>query len=271
MNYLFSQWDKIKDYLKGRCIFVFLDYDGTLSPIVEAPDKAVISNESKEILRKLSKKEGCKLAIISGRSLTDIKERVGIKEIIYSGNHGLEVESPKIKYRPEISPESRKDLDKIRSELKEKLKGIKGVILEDKGLALAVHFRQVNKEDVNLIKTIFREVTIIPSVAKKIKIRSGKKVIEAGLPIEWDKGRIVLWLLSRQKFASDGEEVAAIYIGDDVTDEDAFKALQKDGITVLVGRKKSSYAKYFLKDSREVYDFLEKILTFSETNLLCRK
>ncbi|MBN2831251.1 MAG: trehalose-phosphatase [Candidatus Omnitrophica bacterium] len=260
MEYLFSQWDKLKYSLNSRYLFLFLDYDGTLSPIASAPHKAVISKVEKNLLKRISQKPDCKVAIISGRSLADIKKRVGIKGIIYSGNHGLEVESPKIKHKPQVSEAHRKLLRKIKNELEFKLKKVHGAIIEDKGLSLAVHFREAGKQDANLIKTAFREVTILPSVAKKIKIRAGKKVLEAGLPVEWGKGTIVLWLLSRQKFATDGKEVAAIYIGDDVTDEDAFEALRKDGITVFVGEKKPSYAKYFLKDSKEVYKFLNLIL-----------
>jgi trehalose-phosphatase len=260
MEHLFSQWDKLKESLRGRSVFLFLDYDGTLSPIVKAPHKAVISKDVRNLLKKLSQKPEYKVAIISGRSLMDIKKRVGIKDIIYSGNHGLEVESPKIKYKPQVSAEYRQILENIRRELEFKIRKVKGAIIEDKGLSLAVHFREAGKQDTNLIKTAFREVTILPSVAKKIKIRSGKKVLEAGLPVKWDKGTIVLWLLSRQKFATNDKEVKAIYIGDDATDEDAFKALRKDGITVFVGEQKPSYAKFRLKDSKEVYDFLNRIL-----------
>ncbi len=122
MEYLLGKWDKIREYLKGRYIFIFLDYDGTLSPIVEAPDKAVIPQQVKDTLKGLSIKKACKVAVISGRSLSDIKERIGIREIVYSGNHGLEVESPKIKYHPEITEENRKVLGRIRTQLRKSLK-----------------------------------------------------------------------------------------------------------------------------------------------------
>jgi len=267
MEHLFNRWDKLKAVFKESRLCLFLDYDGTLSPIAKAPHKAVIPYAVKSLLKKLSRKPGCMVAIISGRSLVDVKKRVGVKGIIYSGNHGLEVEGPKIRYKPVVPARYRKALVKIKEGLKEKLKGIKGVIIEDKWLSLALHFRQVKKRDVNLIKTVFREATIIPSVVKEIKVRAGKKVLEAGFPVEWDKGKITLWLLSRQKFSAGGKEVAAVYIGDDTTDEDAFKALRKGGITVFVGEKKPSYAKYYLNNSKEVYKFLKRLLSARESNL----
>lgn len=260
MEHLFESWDKLKDKIRESYLFLFLDYDGTLSPIVNTPDKAVIPSAVKNLLRAISQNPKCKIAIISGRSLADIRKRVGIKEIVYSGNHGLELKGPKIKYNQTVSADYKKVLSKIRAELESKLKGIDGAIIEDKGLALAVHFRLAKKQDADLIKALFREVALIPSVAKKIKIRCGKKVLEAGLPIEWDKGKIVLWLLSRQKFIMNDKHVTAIYIGDDTTDEDAFRALKKDGITVFVGGHKPSAAQYYLNNSQEVYDFLGRII-----------
>jgi trehalose 6-phosphate phosphatase len=260
MEHLFFNWEKVKKSLNGAYVFLFLDFDGTLSPIVSTPDKAVIPLEVRTLLSDISLKKDFKVAIISGRSLADIKKRVGVEGIIYSGNHGLEVESPKINHKPQISLEYLQGLKKIKSELKERFKDIKGVFIEDKGISLAVHFRQAGKKETDLIKTIFREVAIIPSVVKKIKIRTGKKVIEAGPPVEWDKGKMVLWLISRQMFSLDGnKEVVAIYLGDDLTDEDAFKALEKDGITILVGAKRASLAKYYLNSPKEVYKFLSFI------------
>ncbi len=259
MEHLFGSWENIKETIKGMCVFLFLDFDGTLSPIVSTPDKAVIPRPVKILLKEISQKKDFKVAIISGRSLADIKKRVGVEGIIYSGNHGLEVESPKIKHKPQISAEYMEGLKKLKEELKYRLKGIKGAFIEDKGISLAVHFREAGKKETNLIKTIFREVAIIPSVVKKIKIRTGKKVIEAGPPIEWDKGKMVLWLLSRQKFYLDDKAVVAFYLGDDVTDEDAFKALKKDGVTILVGGNRVSHANYYLNNSKEVYELLTRI------------
>ncbi len=260
MEHLFQCWEKIKERLKGSCVFLFLDFDGTLSPIVNTPDKAVIPKDVRGLLKDIAQKKDFKVAIISGRSLADIKKRVGVESIIYSGNHGLEVESPKIKHKPQISTEYMDGLKKIKAELKERLKGVKGAFIEDKGISLAVHFREAGKRETNIIKTIFREVAIIPSVVKKIKIRTGKKVIEAGPPIEWDKGKMVLWLISRQRFClDDNKDIVAFYMGDDVTDEDAFKALKKDGVTILVGGNRASHANYYLNNPKEVHELLSRI------------
>jgi len=259
MENLLDCWEKIKERIRGRCVFLFLDFDGTLSSIVSTPDKAVIPGRVKALLRELSCKDDFKVAIISGRALADIRKRIGVKGIIYSGNHGHEVESPRIDYKMQMPRGYLQALSNLRQELKSKLKGVNGAYFEDKGISLAVHFREASKQETSIIKTIFRETTIIPSVAKKVKIRTGKKVIEVGPPGEWNKGKMVLWLLSRQKFCVGDREIVPFYLGDDLTDEDAFMALKKEGITVLVGDRRPSCASYYLKGPEEVYELLSLI------------
>jgi trehalose-phosphatase len=260
MEYLLRNWKRIDEKLKAKHAFLFLDYDGTLIPIVATPQQAVIPRSTKTLLEKFSKNQKYKIAIISGRALKDIKEKVGLKNVIYVGNHGAEIEGPKIKFESPISPRCRAILEHIKTDLEKKLSSIKGTILEDKGLSLSVHFRLVDKSQIPQVKAIVHECAILYLVRSKIKIKSGKMVLEIRLPLEWDKGKVVLWLLARQKFAISEKSFIPIYIGDDKTDEDAFKALKNKGLTIFVGEPKPSHARYYLKNSREVTQFLERIL-----------
>jgi len=269
MNHLFFQLNKLKDSLKDKLIFLFLDYDGTLTPIVQSPDKAIISKKTMEILRRLLKNPHCRVAIISGRALKDIKNKIGLEGIIYAGNHGLEIDGPKIKFKAPVPSGYMAILKKIKAILKKKLSKIRGVIIEDKGLTLSVHYRLVDIKDAGLVKTIFHETLAHYIVNNKIKIKPGKKVLEIRPPLEWDKGKIVLWLLARLKFDLGKEPYIPIYIGDDITDEDAFKALKNAGLTVFVGDPGSSRAKYYLKNTQEVTEFLEQILKIKTDRDIC--
>lgn len=260
MKYLFSHWNKLKNRLSDKSILLFLDYDGTLTPIAETPEKAVISREAKDLLNRLSKKSYCSVAIISGRSLSDIKTIVGIKDIIYAGNHGLEIEGPKIKFESPVSLRYKRILEHIKDDLQLKLSAIKGVFVEDKGLSLSIHYRLANRSQMPKIKTILYEETILYTVRDKIKIKLGKKVFEIRPAVEWDKGRVVLWLLARWEFSLKGKDILPVYLGDDVADEDAFKVLKKKGLTVFVGELGSSNADYYVKDPEEVTRFLRLIL-----------
>lgn len=260
MRYLFSSWDKLREEIANKYIMLFLDYDGTLAPIAKIPGKAVVSEKAKELLRELSKTEWCKIAIISGRSLEDVKGMLGLNSLIYSGNHGLEIGGPKIRFVSPVSAGYKKVLGRINKDLGKKIASIKGAFVEDKGLSLSLHFRLVDKKEIPSVKTAFHEITIIPLVSNKIKIRRGKMVLEVRPPSEWNKGKVVLWLLARQRFTRGESRVLPIYVGDDSTDEDAFRALARSGITVFVGRPRPSYAQYYLKDTDDVKELLERIL-----------
>ncbi|HNX82327.1 MAG TPA: trehalose-phosphatase [Candidatus Omnitrophota bacterium] len=270
MQYAFKNWETLEDKLKGKYIFLFLDYDGTLTPIVEKPELAVLSGETREILKKLSEKPCCKVAIISGRSLQDVKSKLGLRDLIISGNHGLEIEGPKIQYITPISGAYRKILDDIKIFLGKKIIPYKGASIEDKGLALTLHFRQVPEKLVPMVKAAFHEAAIYYLVENKIKIKTGKKVLEVRPILQWDKGDVVLWLLARQKFAKSDAEVLPVYIGDDNTDEDAFKALQDFGVTIFVGKPGASNAQYYVGSTDEVRELLERILKIQEKTDSCK-
>ncbi|MDD5505866.1 MAG: trehalose-phosphatase [Candidatus Omnitrophica bacterium] len=257
MRYIFHNLERIKNNLKGKHLFLFLDCDGTLAPIAGAPEAAVIPPDTKKILSLLLRKRNCSIAVISGRAVSDVKRIFRLKNIIYSGNHGLQIEGPKIKRNLPVPASYRKILQRIKARIKQRLSGIKGVLLEDKKLSLALHFRLAAKRQLTFIKDAFRESIIPYSAENKIKTSTGKKVFEVRPPLDWDKGKVVLWLLA--KLAQKRKDILPVYIGDDLTDEDAFRALRSKGLTVFVGSPGKSSAGYYLRDTREVAEFLRLI------------
>jgi len=260
MRYIFHNLERIKNNLKGKYLFLFLDCDGTLAPIAGSPDEAVISQKTKRLLGLLSQKKNCSVAIISGRALDDLKKKFGLKNIIYSGNHGLQIEGAGIRRELAVPRGYKKVLQRIKAQLKKALSGVKGVLIEDKKLSLSLHFRLAGKAQLPFIKHTFRRSTILYLAKNKIKVKGGKKVLEIMPPVDWDKGKIVLWLLARQALALKKDGILPIYIGDDLTDEDAFNALKAKGLTVLVGKPRNSKADYYLKNTEEVTEFLRFIM-----------
>ncbi|MBU0501614.1 MAG: trehalose-phosphatase [bacterium] len=234
---------------------LFLDFDGTLTPIVKRPSLAKLSANHKNILKKLSQQPDITLAIISGRQLTDLKNKVGLTNIYYAGNHGLEIFGPKIRLTHPRASAAKPLLSKIKKELKQKLDKIPGVLVEDKILTLSIHYRLVKPSSLKKFKRALRE-TLAPDLkAKKIKLTEGKKVFEVRPNVPWDKGKTVLWFMKKL-----GRHKTPVYIGDDSTDEDAFRALSKKGITIRVGPSKGSVAQKFLKDVNQVFHFLKTML-----------
>jgi len=270
VSYIFSSLEGIKKSLRNKFIYLFLDYDGTLSPIAQTPAKACMPDRAKELLLKLSKMPNCRIAIVSGRSLTDISKRVGLKNIVYVGNHGFEIKGPKIKFRSPVSHEYRKILKELKAKLKKDLSPFKGVFIEDKGFCLAVHYRLADENDISAIASKFYISTFIDEFRNNIQVKSGKMVREIRPPVLWNKGIAALWLLDQQSSAMKNKktEVLPIYIGDDTTDEDAFRVLKDRGMTVFVGKPKNTKARFYLRDTSEVITFLELILNNRDSGII---
>lgn len=260
MKHVSGIWEKLKKEIERKTIFLLLDYDGTLTPIVNTPNKANLSVSAKKLLKNLAGISYVKLAVVSGRSLYDIKRMAGLKGIIYVGNHGLEIDAPGFKFASPVSPRIKAVIQSISSDLKNRLSGISGIITENKGLTLSIHYRLAARADFIKMRAVLKE-TVKPYLAvKKIRINKGKKVFEIKPPIDWSKGHAVLWLFKRLVASLGKKDVLPIYIGDDVTDEDAFRAIKNKGLTIFVGQPKKSHAQYYLKDHNEVQKFLERIL-----------
>ncbi|MCB4792602.1 MAG: trehalose-phosphatase [Elusimicrobia bacterium] len=261
MKSLLENEKEVLKLMKNKSVVLFLDYDGTLVSLADTPKKAVLPGKVKSLLSALAKLPHVKIVIISGRYLNDVKKMAGLQNITYVGNHGLEIEGPDFIYKAEIAPDVKKLLIAMKSELKDKLSIIKGVLVEDKKLAVTLHYRMVNEKDMPQLNAIFNQLLKKPVKNGKLRIWLGKMCYEIRPSIELNKGTAVLRILS--KYASD-TSVIPICLGDDLTDEDAFMALKNIGITVFVGEKGSSHADYQLKNPDEVFAFLKSV-----KNMMC--
>ena len=246
--------EQLVQQARGKRLAVFLDYDGTLTPIVERPELAVLAEEMRDTVRRLAKR--CTVAVVSGRDLPDVQRLVGIEQIFYAGSHGFDIAGPKGQHQEsQQGTEFLPDLDKAEQALNERLAGIAGVLIERKKFSIAIHYRQVAKEDV---ATVERVVDEVQREHARLKKSTGKKIYELQPNIDWHKGRAVRWLLKALQL--DRPEVLPVFIGDDVTDEDAFRALEDDGIGIVVlDSPRPSAARYRLQDPAEVQRFLEEL------------
>lgn len=240
-------------------IFLFSDFDGTLTFIVERPEMALPSLKMKTLLQKLSESKRFSIGIISGRALKDLRDRVGIKDIIYAGNHGLEIEGPGFSFVNPVAQETMALFKILHRLLIKALDGIKGALVENKGLSISVHYRSVSDKDVNHVKQTVDRVTGTAQWLQKIKMTTGKKVYEIRPPVNWDKGKAINWLLERFAEKKYKGDFIPVFMGDDLTDEDGFKSVnRKQGISIFVGDEDTvSCAEYFLRSPDEVENFLE--------------
>jgi alpha,alpha-trehalase len=239
----------------GKQIALFLDYDGTLTPIVSRPEDAVLSEEVRKTLRDLTQQ--CRVAVISGRDLQDVRSLVGIEELIYAGSHGFDIAGPAgLQMQNKKAREYLPLLDRVEETFRKRLKEIQGTLVERKKFSIAVHYRAVKSKDLNKVTEIVKEVL---KTSPTLRMSPGKKVYDLQPDIEWNKGKALLWLL--EKLNLNSANTVPFYIGDDTTDEDAFSALAERGISIVVkdGNRKTA-ADYLLGNTDHVKTFLRALI-----------
>ncbi|KAG5410271.1 hypothetical protein IGI04_006590 [Brassica rapa subsp. trilocularis] len=272
-----NMFDKIMNAAKGKQIVMFLDYDGTLSPIVEDPDKAYITHEMREVVKDVAL--NFPTAIVTGRSIDKVRAFVKLNEIYYAGSHGMDIEGPTnensygesnqgVLFQParEFVPM----IEKVHFEafitftnvvkiLEKKTKCIPGAMVENNKFCLSVHFRRVDEK---IWAALAEQVKSVLVDYPKLKLTQGRKVLEIRPTIKWDKGQALNFLLRSLGFEH-SENVVPVYIGDDRTDEDAFKVLREkgQGFGILVSKvPKETNASYSLQDPSQVNEFLKRLV-----------
>ncbi|MDE3156139.1 MAG: trehalose-phosphatase [Acidobacteriota bacterium] len=241
--------------LAGRRPAVFLDYDGTLTGIVDRPEDAHLSSPMRQTIAALASR--CPVAVISGRDRRDVAARVGLPELIYAGSHGFDIAGP---HGTEIQYEAgggfTATIERAARELRYRLLGIDGVIVESKRYSVAVHYRLVAPGDRPQLVQVVEEVL---AAHPDLRQTDGKMVFELRPALDWDKGRALEWLL--RALGLDGPDVVPIYLGDDSTDEDAFRALAGRGIGILVAdAPRATLAACRLRDPAEVEQWLQALV-----------
>ena len=250
-----DRFEEIASKIEGKRVVLFLDYDGTLTPIVDRPEEACLDEGTKRALEAAS--QVCLVAIVSGRDLDDVRERVGIESLYYAGSHGFDIagpgglrlQSPQAKFLP--------ILERAERDLRRALERIEGAQVERKRFSLAAHYRNVPEGEVDRVE---EAVSRLADTYGPLRRSEGKKVFELQPKIDWHKGKAVLWLLDA--LGLEGPEVLPLYIGDDTTDEDAFRSLADRGVTIRVEEDpRSTEARYRVANPEEVGVFLGKLIS----------
>ncbi|XP_031268101.1 trehalose-phosphate phosphatase A-like [Pistacia vera] len=280
-----TSFEQITNCAKGKRIALFLDYDGTLSPIVDNPDCAFMSDAMRAVVKKVAKH--IPTAIISGRSRDKVYEFVGLKELYYAGSHGMDIMGPVEQFTSGDHPNNIMStskqgkevnifqpareflpmIDEIFSSLMENTKEIKGVKIENNKFCISVHYRNVEEKSWDTVANCVHEII---KHYPRLRLTHGRKVLEVRPVINWDKGKAVMFLL-KSLGLSNCDDVLPIYVGDDRTDEDAFAVLREGnrGYGILVSAvPKESKAFYSLRDPLEVMEFLKSFVYWKQSSAL---
>ncbi|CAD6225167.1 unnamed protein product [Miscanthus lutarioriparius] len=265
-----GKFEQIVAASEGKRIVMFLDYDGTLSPIVDDPDAAFMSETMRMAVRSVAKH--FPTAIVSGRCRDKVFEFVKLAELYYAGSHGMDIKGPakassrhaKAKAKGVVfqpASEFLPMIEEVHERLVETTRCIPGAKVENNKFCVSVHFRCVHEkmwgELSESVKAVLREYP-------KLRLTQGRMVLEVRPTIKWDKGKALEFLLDSLGFA-DCSNVLPVYIGDDRTDEDAFKVLRRrgqgQGVGILVSKHpKETTASYSLQEPAEVMEFLLRLV-----------
>ncbi|XP_072060731.1 probable trehalose-phosphate phosphatase J isoform X2 [Arachis hypogaea] len=273
-----DMFDEIMKGSKGKQIVMFLDYDGTLSPIVEDPDRAFMSNSMRKTVRKLARY--FPTAIVTGRCKDKVYNFVRLAELYYAGSHGMDIKGPTrtSKYNRDSNAEGvlfqpasefLPMIDEVYQQLLDKTKSTPGAKVENNKFCVSVHFRCVDEKKWT---ELLHQVQSVLKEYPKLRLTQGRKVIEIRPTIKWDKGKALEFLLESLGFAN-CNDVFPIYIGDDRTDEDAFKKLRDrgQGLGVLVSKfPKDTSASYSLQEPNEVMEFLQRLVEWKQVSMRAR-
>ncbi|CAH1174027.1 unnamed protein product [Phaedon cochleariae] len=250
--------DYLKNYLgKNSKLAVLLDYDGTLTPLVAHPDLAKIPLETKRVLQELSELPDIFIAVISGRAVKNVKEMVGLENITYAGNHGMEVLYPDGSSYVHQLP---KDFDDQKEKMIKELENTvvrDGAWIENKGSTLTFHFRAVPEHlRGNLEKTA-------KDVMERANFKVGKAhcALEARPQVDWNKGKVALLLLEQKYGDNWNKNVKVIFVGDDTTDEDAMQSLKDNAATFRIAASKDvmTHAEKLISSTDQVLNILKLI------------
>ncbi|CAM9204291.1 unnamed protein product, partial [Heterosigma akashiwo] len=254
-----DKFGDLQNLIGGKNLVLFLDYDGTLTPIVSQPDQARISDENREIVQAV--KDTFPTNIVSGRAVDKVSAFLNLEGLLFAGSHGFDIRGVSrgndVKY--EVAAEYLPGCGRCCA-TPLPLAGVAGAAVEDNVYSVTVHYRNCAREDVPELKSI---LDAEKAAYENIVITEGKMVYELRPNFVWHKGEAVRWILENQRFP--GNEYFGIYIGDDKTDEDAFQTLREHpelgGLGILVSEEdQASHATFSLRNPDEVGQFLARLV-----------
>ncbi len=254
-KYLLKDLEQVQKTINERKASLFLDYDGTITPITGRPQDAHLSYPMKEMLKTLV--QLYPMTIVSSRSLKDLKGLVDLPGIVYAGNQGLEVWGERFTMTFDIGQARSAELKKIEAGLRKLPGKFRGVFLENKGLTLSAHYRLLDTRDFPFFSERFDEIVSGPVANGMVRVIRSKKAFDIRPDVGWDKGKAVEWILDRPGFSG----TFPVYLGDDESDKEAFSTLKGKGYSVFVGGV-TEEAQYYLIAQDEVKTFLRWLLHY---------
>ncbi len=256
----------IVQMLAGSRLYIFLDYDGTLTPIVPVPANAVLSPLMKDTLVSLT--ERYPVGIVTGRgrsAITKFLTEEIIHKVSLAASHGFDIHMLNGKMLHVGDNHQMSNFRRFKDALREYISEFPtGCCIEETGYSISLHYRNVKKEEWAVVESMLD--SLISRYIGLIR-KDGKMVFETRLDIDWNKGKAIEYIISNITHPNDTlNDIFVIYIGDDITDEDGFQSVNKypNHLSIIVSPDEElgrpTHAEYRLCDPAEVHDFLNMLL-----------
>lgn len=252
-RHLFAAWDDLTDAArKVEQIAFFTDFDGTLVPICPRPNQVRLPRRVRELLATIARKVAV-VGVVSGRKLEDVRAKVGLRKIWYVGAHGFSLYHPDNRRILLLNLRERVLIARVHRWVRRRLRGLPGIEVEPKGATIAVHYRAASPRSYLLARAVVEQ-----ALAKEpgLRLVSGKKVWELMPDSGIDKWTAIQIILKHERKRSSSDRWLVFYFGDDATDERVFARLR--GISVAIGRRRRTRARFFLRSPAEVSRFLKR-------------
>lgn len=248
---LFDALDEVAARIRiAPHVLLFCDFDGALAPVYDHPAAATLSAEVRPLLADLAAQRRVTVTVVSGRSAADVRARADVPGLVVAGNHGLELAGPGWEHVDPAVAESAVGVANLAAALGKATESIRGVLVEEKGLSVSVHYRQAEPDRHEAVRAAVHGV--LSNASHPFVLTAGRMCYDIRPRVYWHKGEAVRWIAAQV-----GQpDALVVFVGGDPTDEDAFAALP-DGVTVRVGPAADTAARYHLDGPDGVRKFLE--------------
>ena len=225
---------------KGRSHLLLLcDFDGTLCEFNPDPQAVHLDDSRRAVLARLSARPCCTVGVVTGRRLADVRGRLGdVGEVYIAGFHGLEIDSPRASFVHPDATAASEAMTAIAGRVAPSIRRLPGVFIEDKGLSIALHYRDAEPAHHVVAQSIFVDAARDDLEAGRLRLLPGSSVVELLPNTSWNKGAAVEWILDRVH-QEQGAPILAVYIGDDVTDQPALAAVRSNGVAIAASSRVS--------------------------------
>ena len=222
----------------GRHLLLLFDFDGTLTPFQPDPDAVYLADDVRALLGSLALRPDSTVGIISGRRLPDLEKRLKIPgEVYVAGFHGLEIHMPGEAFMHPDAAAATGMVRAVGEMMRAHLPSLPGVFIEDKVFSVALHYREAAPAVRIVAQSRFMDAAREYVDAGRLRVLPGACVIELLPGVSWHKGSALQWI--RERIERVHGPTFTVYVGDDVTDEDAFRAVGPEGMTISASDRAS--------------------------------